>query len=87
METAGESAEDLGDGGGGGDHDGSGSGTAVQVMKDGQDGNEQPAARTSEKDWTAMTKGQRKVRRRKQNKVKNRNAEPETRTHPDTHTE
>ena len=65
----------LGDGGGGDGHSGSGPyrGPAARA---------QPG--TSEKDWAAMTKGQRKVWRRKQNKVKNRNAEPETRTHPDT---
>ena len=43
AETA-EAAGDLGDGGGGGGQDGGGSVTTEYVMKDGQDGIEQPAA-------------------------------------------
>ena len=43
RETAGR-AEGLGDSGGGGDQDGGGSGTMGDVLEDGQDGTEQPAA-------------------------------------------
>ena len=51
-----------------------GSGTAVQVMEDSQDGSERPAVRTnprpSNADWAAMTTGQQKKWRWRENRVK-----------------